>query len=239
MSWEIFVKKTTNEINNGCPLPSYFGSISLLFPQNNIKENNIQKTLAKETTLDSSDELISINSARLPIKPTQILQTEPKSIEIVNEKKKIENESSASWEESLSRRTQPQIKRPPPAFSDSNNSEESVPISRNKFEEEENILEKDNNEFYEEEEEEIIENQNNNLNNFNYSSVFRNLGDVVYGKFWAPIETIIPRLTLDSKLMTSFRTKKYNRLFKTMNEKYQNPGSNKLQFRRKTQFEIE
>jgi len=66
-----------------------------------------------------------------------------------------------------------------------------------------------------------------------FSKEFRAISDPLFGKYWAPLDTIIPRFTLESKLMSTFKAKRYSKLFNTMNEKYATNGTNKLRFERK------
>lgn len=69
----------------------------------------------------------------------------------------------------------------------------------------------------------------------NYTEKFRSIGDSVFGEFWFPITTKVPRFTLESRLMANFKPSKYQRLFKLMSEKYNKSGANKLTFQRKNE----
>ena len=57
-------------------------------------------------------------------------------------------------------------------------------------------------------------------NQNNYASKFREIGDSIIGAYWFPIETTIPRLTLESKLMSSFKVSKFKHLMNAMNDRF-------------------
>ncbi|KAH0790718.1 hypothetical protein GPJ56_005313 [Histomonas meleagridis] len=65
-----------------------------------------------------------------------------------------------------------------------------------------------------------------------YATSFREIGDHIFGQYWFPIDTVIPRLTMDSKLMVTFRTSNFNRLKRLITDA--KPPTNKLHFIRVT-----
>ena len=64
-----------------------------------------------------------------------------------------------------------------------------------------------------------------------YAAKFREIGSSVFNKYWYQMKTIVPRMTLESKLMATFKTSKFNRLKKLMTEA-KKQTSNKLRFSR-------
>ena len=68
-----------------------------------------------------------------------------------------------------------------------------------------------------------------------YAEYFREIGDMVFGQYWYPITTTIPRMTLESKLMATFKVSKFDRLKTIMLEqaRKQTNTSNKLMFSRR------
>ena len=58
---------------------------------------------------------------------------------------------------------------------------------------------------------------------------------MVFGQYWYPITTTIPRMTLESKLMATFKVSKFDRLKTIMLEqaRKQTNTSNKLMFSRR------
>lgn len=64
-----------------------------------------------------------------------------------------------------------------------------------------------------------------------YAAKFREIGVNVFDKYWYPMNTIVPRMTPESKLMATFKTSKFNRLKKLMTEA-KKQTNNKLKFSR-------
>ena len=64
-----------------------------------------------------------------------------------------------------------------------------------------------------------------------YAAKFREISVNVFDKYWYTMDTIVPRMTPDSKLMATFKTSKFNRLKKLMTEA-KKQTNNKLRFSR-------
>lgn len=62
-----------------------------------------------------------------------------------------------------------------------------------------------------------------------YAAKFREIGMNMFEKYWYPMKTIVPRMTLESKLMATFKPSKFHRLKKLMTEAKKST-SNKLKF---------
>ena len=258
MSWESFVAQTTAKLHNGEPLPSYFGCISNLLTGKSPKP----VTRAYNEYSDSEDEMLNAkNSSRRG--PTQRPSPPPpKQIDRQNSKKskkaqKQRNESETSESEqpdehvnqnrqvdnrkqnqvnydndessgsagSYTRKEEPKVKKPPPTF----DSEDESSISRPQKKPKKSPMPKE--EYYNSDEDnQILEKDEQ------YAQQFRQIGDAVYGRYWAPIEdTVIPRMNLESKLLVQFKLKKFNHLYTTIEEKSRHTG-NSILFSRRTDF---
>lgn len=129
------------------------------------------------------------------------------------------NDSDGSWE-SITRKEEPKANKPPPVFVDSDGDESSVfvPPKASKHKKIQQNSETDNaSERLERQYSDVESNADDAM--FNYANAFREIGDAVFGKYWVPIEdTVVPRLSLDSKLLTSFRVKRFEKLCKQLTE---------------------
>jgi hypothetical protein len=65
---------------------------------------------------------------------------------------------------------------------------------------------------------------------YDFAKHFRSAGDEVFDRYWYPLDTVIPRLTLESRLMATFKVSIFERLKGVMLEKAKKEASDKLKF---------
>lgn len=232
-AWDKFVQKTLLELRNGAPIPAYFGPLIALLRQEHSQSTVADFQEEEEPEIvaeDPEDELIQEEDA----------DTEP--IEEVPEEQPRQTKSQRVPEdESLWFNSTRNAKQPPPAIHDSDSSFEFVPQTNQRVETMESDSGPVEEPVIEEEEDNVepevseIEEPEDSNKETGFSDYFRQIGDMVFGQYWYPLETVIPRMTLESKFMTTFKVTKYERLKGVMIDqtRKQLKASNQLMFRRR------
>lgn len=261
MSWESFVDETVEKLHNGEKLPSYFGCISqLLTGASPLPPKQQNNRYFQDFDSESYEKPAPVERKKTPKKqqPKVEEEEETNDFDFVPVKQKQQrNEQKTPFKDtgdndsdssagSFTRKEEPKVKRPPPAFNSDDESSMIQPVQKKKKplppvkeeyynsdeESQQEIKEKDagKQSFQEEEEEE--EQQQDQQQDIDYASKFREIGDAIYGRYWAPIEgTAIPRMNLESRLFTTFKVKKFNKIFTMLQEK-SNGTPNSIHFTR-------
>ena len=242
-AWDHFVQRTLLDLKNGAKIPEYFGClINLLSKQQS--SNFIVDFSRPPPPPDSDDDFISLDV----VKPKPAAKPKPSPVKQAPKQKpspvkQAQETSQASLIFDSAQNVQAQP--PPPAME--SDSFESTPQSPTQIQMQpesespsyESEHKTDEPATVEDEEEEVNEVSQDRARG--YSEYFREIGDMVFGQYWYPIDTTIPRMTLESKLMTTFKVSKFERLKEIMLEqaRKQTTTSNKLMFSRRTEEDNE
>lgn len=242
-AWDKFVQRTLIELRNGAHIPAYFGPLIALLSQEQSQSTIAEFPEEEEQEVAPDDELLNEEEDNTQIE--EFTEEAPKQEPSLPVKQKATrtDEDDTAWFNSTRN-----AKNPPPAIHESDDSSfEAIPQTTNQ------IIESESEPPIDEpiiEEEEADEEYNVDVSETadqeiepepsrqSYADYFRQVGDMVFGKYWYPMEsTVIPRMTLESKLMTTFRVSKFERLKGVMIDQGKRQASNKLRFSRRREEE--
>ena len=234
-AWDHFVQRTLLDLRNGAQVPEYFGCLISLLTKGQSPQLIVDFSKPAPRP-DSDDDFISIDVVKP--KPTQKTKQSPAK-PTPKQKPSPEKPAQETSQASLIFDSVQNMQPPPPPPPPESESFESTPQSPVRVPPEseasyESETKSDGRAQVAEEEDEGDESQERIRR---YSEDFRDIGDMVFGHYWYPIETTIPRMTLESKLMTTFKVSKFERLKEIMLEqaRKQTTTSNKLMFARRTE----
>lgn len=255
-NWRNFVLQTLNDLRTGAEPPDYFGCIRDLiidaqntnslpdFPQANFQPNVSDEDNYQNYHTENLNKQHKTKTV-IPQSPPEISSSE-QSPNVIHPKETnqlynytVDHSSLNSLSESQQENHVSQSLSSPPKFqrkgkTQFNEFHESEPIQEFEFQQQNP----------EEEEEEYHESESHTTysqlgQKETYESRFRAIGDSIIGTYWYPVDTIIPRLTLDSKLMCSFKTSKFKSLMNAMNEHFGSLEPHHLKFIRTDDLNIE
>lgn len=206
MSWSAFVKGSLNELRSGSEVPDYFGCLaSVLARSEPANWVEIEKKQSSISVHEEKEEPHEEEEAVSDI-PHEDIQSFDSPIQKAKQRDSVQYVSQVSD-------TEPVVTESEATFM---KSKEAVTEVEPEVEEEEEIIE--------------VARPQRSL-----ADEFRNLADGIYERYWKPFSEEVPRLTKESKMMTSFKPSRYARIKKAMQAKFegkeQEPGA-KLLFRR-------
>ncbi|OHT17441.1 hypothetical protein TRFO_12406 [Tritrichomonas foetus] len=237
--WEYFVQSVLKDLQNGARIPEYFGCLIPLLTRDAPPVVLPNSTPFKDNQIDTDDDFISIDV----VKPSK-QQQKPKQQQNIQQQQQQQmqqqmqqmqfqqmnmNQNSQSPQQMQQDQyidmQQPSSFSPRPWLASNNNKSPPPPLQ-----ESEGSYESPQKEESPPQSPMNAYEQNESDDYSHYAAQFREIGDSVYGKYWYPVTTMVPRMTLESKLMVTFKVSRFNRLKKMMTDAKQT--SNKLRFSR-------
>ena len=205
MSWSAFVKGSLNELRSGSEVPDYFGCLASVLARS--EPANWVEIEKKQASIEKEEAHEEEEEAVSDI-PHEDIQSFDSPIQKAKQRDSVQYVSQVSD-------TEPVVTESEATFMKSKEAVTEVDVEP-EVEEEEEIVE--------------VARPQRSL-----ADEFRNLADGIYERYWKPFSEEVPRLTKESKMMTSFKPSRYARIKKAMQAKFegkeQEPGA-KLLFRR-------
>ena len=205
MSWSAFVKGSLNELRSGSEVPDYFGCLASVLARS--EPANWVEIEEKQASIEKEEAHEEEEEAVSDI-PHEDIQSFDSPIQKAKQRDSVQYVSQVSD-------TEPVVTESEATFMKSKEAVTEVDVEP-EVEEEEEIVE--------------VARPQRSL-----ADEFRNLADGIYERYWKPFSEEVPRLTKESKMMTSFKPSRYARIKKAMQAKFegkeQEPGA-KLLFRR-------
>ena len=205
MSWSEFVKGSLNELRCWSEVTDYFGCLASVLARS--EPANWVEIEEKQASIEKEEAHEEEEEAVSDI-PHEDIQSFDSPIQKAKQRDSVQYVSQVSD-------TEPVVTESEATFMKSKEAVTEVDVEP-EVEEEEEIVE--------------VARPQRSL-----ADEFRNLADGIYERYWKPFSEEVPRLTKESKMMTSFKPSRYARIKKAMQAKFegkeQEPGA-KLLFRR-------